>query len=107
MREHARNYVIYLRRRVEDYTEPDRPIPKWSDLDHEAVKVVLDEVDWLQRAHASANEILRKNGLQGSRVPLTSGDRDIRFDSEAGWRLLLLAVGITCGAFLREIVAVF
>ncbi len=107
MREHARNYVIYLRRRVEDYAEPDRPIPKWSDLDHEAVKVVLDEVDWLQRAHASANETLRKNGLRSSTLRVTSGERDVRFDSEAGWRLLLLAIGVTCGAFLREIIAVF
>jgi hypothetical protein len=107
MREHARNYVIYLRRRVEDYAEPDQPIPKWSDLDHEAVKVVLDEVEWLQRANASASETLRKHGLHTSTLRVTSGERDLRFDSEAGWRLLLLAIGITCGAFLREIIAVF
>jgi hypothetical protein len=107
MREHARNYVIYLRRRVDDYAEPDRPIPKWTDLDHEAVRTVLDEVDWLQRANVKASEMLRKHGLQSGTLRITSGDRDVRFDGEVGWRLLLLAAGITCGAFLREIIEMF
>lgn len=107
MREHARNYVIYLRRRVEDFADADRPVPKWSELDHEAVKVVLDEFDRLQHVNTTANETLRRHGLQASRATVSSGDRDVRFDAETGSRLLILACGITFGAFLREIIAVF
>ena len=103
MREHARNYVIYLRRRVEDFSEPDRPIPKWSDLDHEAVRVVLDELDRLQHANVVANEALRKAGIKTSQATISSGDREIRFESDAGWKVILLAVGVTCGAFIREL----
>ncbi|HYI16420.1 MAG TPA: hypothetical protein VEX37_13575 [Thermomicrobiales bacterium] len=103
MREHARNYVIYLRRRVEDFAEPDRPIPKWSDLDHEAVRVVLDEFDRLQLANLAAHEALRKHGITTSQARISSGDREVRFDSDIGWKLILLAIGVICGAFVREI----
>ena len=103
MREHARNYAIYLRRRAEDFAEPDRPIPKWSDLDHEAVKVVLDEFDRLQHANVVANEALRKNGITTSHARISSGDRVVRFDSDIGWKLVLLAIGVTSGAFIREV----
>ena len=103
MREHARNYAIYLRRRAEDYAEPDRPIPKWSDLDHEAVKVVLDEFDRLQHANLVANEALRKHGITTSQARISSGDREVRFESDTGWKLVLLAIGVACGAFVREI----
>ncbi|HEX5163999.1 MAG TPA: hypothetical protein VFV93_01280 [Thermomicrobiales bacterium] len=107
MREHARNYVIYLRRRVEDFADADRPVPKWSDLDHEAVKVVLDEFERLQHANQSAGDTLRKHGLAPSRPKISTGDRDLPFDSDTGSRLLLLACGVLLGAFLREIIAVF
>jgi hypothetical protein len=107
MREHARNYVIYLRRRAEDFAEPDRPIPKWSDLDHQAVRVVLDEFERLQHANDAAGETLRRHGLQASHSTISSGDREVRFDSDTGWKLLLLASGVVLGAFLREIIAVF
>lgn len=107
MREHARNYVIYLRRRVEDFADADRPVPKWSDLDHEAVKVVLDEFERLQHANLAASETLSRHGLQASRPKVSSGDRELRFDSDTGSRLLLLACGVLLGAFLREIIAVF
>ena len=103
MREHARNYVIYLRRRVEDFGDADRPIPKWSDLDHDAVKVVLDEFDRLHHVNTAANETLRRNGLPTSHAIVRGGDREVRFDGEIGWRVLLLATGIIIGAFLREI----
>lgn len=105
MREHARNDVIYPRRRVEDYAEPDRPIPKWSDLDHDAVKIVRNEVDRLQQGNVRANETLRKHGLQSNSVTISSSDGEIGVDAETGWRLLL-AAGVVCGAFIREIGAV-
>jgi hypothetical protein len=84
MREHARNYAIYLRRRAEDFAEPDRPIPKWSDLDHEAVKVVLDEFERLQHANAVANEALRKNGIKTGQGCSERCARPVRLSRDPG-----------------------
>ena len=105
MREHARNYVIYLRRRVEDFADANRPIPKWSELDHEAVKVVLDELERLQHTNQAANETLRRHGLGISLSTFSSAGQEVRFDSGAGWKVVLVATGVLLGAFIREIIA--
>ena len=53
--------------------------------------------------NAVANEALRKHGIKTSHATISSGEREVRFDSDTGWKLVLLAIGVTCGAFIREI----
>lgn len=60
----AWRYIAYLRRRVEDYPDENRPTPKWSELDHQAVAVVLNEVEWLRRFHDAASLLLQRRGLR-------------------------------------------
>lgn len=45
----ARNYAVYLQRRVEDHGDPSRPIPKWTDIDRDAVREVVREFRRLEQ----------------------------------------------------------
>lgn len=73
----ARNYAVYLQRRVEDFIDPSRPLPKWTDLDREAVRELVREFQRLDRAYDRATASLQENGLP---VPLPQ-------DVEAGEEL--------------------
>jgi hypothetical protein len=70
----ARNYAVYLQRRAEDFVDPERPLPKWSELDREAVRELLREFQRLDRAYDLAAASLQDNGLP---IPLP-------LDEEAG-----------------------
>ena len=64
----ARNYAVYLQRRVEDHGDPERPAPKWSDTDREAVRELVREFRRLERLHELAVERLDEHGLESPQV---------------------------------------
>ncbi len=39
----ARNYAVYLQRRVEDYGDAERLLPKWTEIDRDAVRDLVRE----------------------------------------------------------------
>lgn len=59
----ARNYAVYLQRRAEDFGDPERPIPKWTDLDHEAVRELVREFWFLDRWQEDLLATLHEHGL--------------------------------------------
>jgi hypothetical protein len=106
VRPYAREYVFYLRRRVEDYPLPEMPTPKWTDLDHEAVATVLNELERLHQFYRAAKPELDRCG---SRVALTYEDETTTstYDIAPATRrarietLLLVLASVAAGAGAR------
>lgn len=63
MRQDVRNHFFYLRRRVEDYPDAGQPVPRWTDLDYQAVSLLLDELGTLQRFYADAAPEFQVRGV--------------------------------------------
>jgi hypothetical protein len=82
-RPNARNYAVYLQRRVEDFVDPERPLPKWSELDREAVRELVREFQRLDKAYDLAAASLQDYGMS---IPLP-------MDDEAGDELSAWMVG--------------
>ena len=59
----ARNYAVYLKRRVEDHRDSDRPTPKWTEIDREAVRELVREFRRLERRCDLAYERLSEHGI--------------------------------------------
>ena len=76
----ARNYAVYLQRRVEDHFDADRPVPKWTDIDREAVREVVREFRRLERNYDLAVEELERRGLT---APLSIDDETV--PDESAW----------------------
>lgn len=55
----ARDYFFYLRRRVDDYPDPDQPVPNWTEPDHEAIALLLEEVERLHAFQRAAGATAR------------------------------------------------
>ena len=47
----AHKYVVYLQRRVEDHGDPERPTPKWTAIDRDAVRDLVREFRRLERLY--------------------------------------------------------
>jgi hypothetical protein len=60
----ARNYAVYLQRRVEDFGVEEQPVPKWTERDLDAVREVLREFRILDQHNELMANTLRDNGLQ-------------------------------------------
>ena len=76
----ARNYAVYLQRRIEDYGDPARPMPKWTDFDRDAVRELVREFRRLERVHDLAVEQLNHHGIP---VPQTFDDETDQ--TESAW----------------------
>lgn len=55
--------ICYLRRRAEDYPDAGKPVPRWTDLDYQAVSLLLDELGTLQRFYQDTIPELQARGL--------------------------------------------
>ncbi len=76
----ARNYAVYLQRRVEDLGDPARPTPKWTDIDRDAVRELIREFRRLERVHDLAVEQLTAHGIEVPQVFDEEGD-----PAESAW----------------------
>ena len=47
----ARNYAVYLQRRVGDYVDSDQPTPRWTDLDREAINELVRGFRYLEQCY--------------------------------------------------------
>ena len=64
----ARNYAVYLQRRVEDHGDPERPLPSWIQIDREVVRELVSEYRRLERFYDLAVEHLSEHGIPVPRV---------------------------------------
>lgn len=62
-REQARISAIYLQRRVGDFIDNDQPVPRWTNLDQEAVANLLREFRNLDLSYRLAVDTLREHDL--------------------------------------------
>ena len=63
----ARNYAVYLQRRVGDYVDSDQPTPRWTDLDREAINELIRGFRYLEQCYDLAVAELRAAELE---IPL-------------------------------------
>jgi hypothetical protein len=76
----ARNYAVYLQRRVEDYVDPERSLPKWTELDRDAVRELVREFQRLERAYDLAVE-----RMEAYAVPVPLPDDDEEAEPLSAW----------------------
>jgi hypothetical protein len=110
MHPYARDYIFYLRRRVEDYPVPDQPVPKWTELDHQAISLLLDELERLHRYRQTTAPLLAHHGLRGDMREATTEDELVstyavapRARRDRALDLLLVLDGAIAGASARLI----
>jgi hypothetical protein len=110
MRPYARDYIFYLRRRVEDFPDPELPAPRWTELDHQAIGLLLDELERLHRYRQTTAPLLARHGLRGDMREPTAEDELVstyavapRARRDRALDLLLVLGGAIAGAAARLI----
>ncbi len=63
-REEARINAIYLQQQIHDFRDHDRPIPKWTKHDREALSNVLREYRYLDRFYRLAVDKLQEHNFR-------------------------------------------
>ncbi|MBA2454383.1 MAG: hypothetical protein H0V47_14530 [Chloroflexia bacterium] len=106
MRQDVRDHFFYLRRRVEDYPDAGRPVPRWTDLDYQTVSLLLDELGTLQRFYQDTLPELRARGVP---VVLRPEDREESVydtfqprERSRNLGVLLFGIGLFIGIYGRE-----
>ena len=107
MRQDVRNHFFYLRRRVEDYPDASQPVPRWTDLDYQAVSLLLDELGTLQRFYADTAPELQARGVP---IVLRPEDQEESVydtfqphERSRSLGVLLFGVGLFIGVYAREV----
>lgn len=107
MRQDVRNHFFYLRRRVKDYPDAGQPAPRWTDLDYQAVSLLLDELGTPQRFYQDTAPDLRARGLP---VALRPEDREESVydtfqprEHPRSLGVLLFGIGLLIGIYGREV----
>lgn len=101
------------RRRVEDYPDAGQPVPRWTDLDYQAVSLLLDELGTLQRYYQDTLPYLRENGIPVTLRSAGDNEQESVYDtlrpreSRLGWGLPLFGTGLLIGVYAREVWMMF
>ena len=111
MRQDVRNHFFYLRRRVEDYPDAGQPVPRWTDLDYQAVSLLLDELGTLQRYYQDTLPHMKQNGIP---VVLRPDEQEESVydtfrprERPRSLGLLLFTIGVLIGVYVREMWSLF